>query len=237
MTDAEYRGSERRDDIIAGEYVVGVVDAARRRAIEARMARDPVFAARVARWQSDLHDFNDDYAAETPPASIERAITARLFADDAAAPTSRRAGIWHSLGFWRGLAAASVLVAAVVLGRVYWPSQTPTETLIADLRSDASPIDLVALYDTQSGNVSVRPAAAGAETPRSLELWLIEGDGPPVSLGTLPQSGNGTITIAPVYRGRLAEGATMAVSIEPLGGSPTGAPTGPVVAAGTFRGR
>jgi anti-sigma-K factor RskA len=78
----------------------------------------------------------------------------------------------------------------------------------------------------------VTPVAAGTAQAKSLELWLIEGDKSPVPLGVLPDTGDGEIIIPPDMRGRLKDGVTLAVSIEPFGGSPTGKPTGPVVAAG-----
>ncbi len=62
---------------------------------------------------------------------------------------------------------------------------------------------------------------------RSYELWLIAGDAAPVSLGLLPRDGQVDLPRPP----GLVTGAVIAVSDEPLGGSPTGAPTGAVLGA------
>ncbi len=51
-------------------------------------------------------------------------------------------------------------------------------------------------------------------------------------LGVFQDQGDGSIVIPPDMRGRLKDGVTLAVSLEPFGGSPTGKPTGPVVASG-----
>ena len=72
-----------------------------------------------------------------------------------------------------------------------------------------------------------------ADVKRSAELWVIAGDGVPHSLGLLPASG-GSMPVGAANRPRLAAGVTLAVSLEPIGGSPTGLPTGPVVAKGTL---
>jgi anti-sigma-K factor RskA len=64
-------------------------------------------------------------------------------------------------------------------------------------------------------------------------LWLIAEGGAPVSLGLLEPQGPSRITVPDDLRPVLA-GATLAVSDEPPGGSPTGQPTGAVLAAGVF---
>jgi anti-sigma-K factor RskA len=65
-----------------------------------------------------------------------------------------------------------------------------------------------------------------------LELWLIEGDAAPVSLGVLPEAPQARVPLDRALAARIAAGALLAISDEPEGGSPTGAPTGAVLAAG-----
>jgi anti-sigma-K factor RskA len=64
----------------------------------------------------------------------------------------------------------------------------------------------------------------------SLELWVITADGP-VALGVLPVSGTAVLTM-PANLGSGGDTMTLAVSLEPVGGSPTGKPTGPVLTSG-----
>jgi anti-sigma-K factor RskA len=91
---------------------------------------------------------------------------------------------------------------------------------------------LVAVYDR--GSAALRIAGADLAPPeRSAELWAIGEDGVPHALGLLDGSGT-LLVVAADDRGRLIAGATLAVSIEPIGGSPTGKPTGPVVATGAL---
>ena len=79
------------------------------------------------------------------------------------------------------------------------------------------------------------PVASGGAEKQSLELWLVEGEQAPVSLGVLPQTGQGEIDVPEDLRARLTKGVVLAVSLEPFGGSPTGAATGPVIALGEVR--
>jgi anti-sigma-K factor RskA len=234
MTTPENKRSDRsRDEVLAGEYVLGVLPLPERLRVEHRLRQDPAFQAIVNRWQENLATFNNDYpAGETPPAWIYSSVETRLFAKP---PSDRPAGlIWNSLAFWRGLtlvsAAAALLFAAGAGGFFHRPSSSAP--MLVTLGSENSSISLVTLFDPQSGRLKVIPVAAGEARSKSLELWLIEGDGAPVPLGVFPATGDGDIVIPSEMRGRVKSGVTLAVSVEPFGGSPSGKPTGPVVATG-----
>jgi anti-sigma-K factor RskA len=73
--------------------------------------------------------------------------------------------------------------------------------------------------------LEVAREGAAAEAGRDYELWAIGGDGVPRSLGLL--RGAQTVLTSDL----LVPGVTLAVSLEPLGGSPAAGPTGPVLAA------
>ena len=60
---------------------------------------------------------------------------------------------------------------------------------------------------------------------------MIPKDGKPRSMGVMP-AGPMHLEVARATAEMLAEGATFAVSLEPAGGSPSGLPTGPVIASG-----
>jgi anti-sigma-K factor RskA len=71
-------------------------------------------------------------------------------------------------------------------------------------------------------------------TDKTLEVWLVAPDGTPRSLGLLPSAEGGTTVALNLPRDTaeaLARGQ-LAVSLEPSGGSTTGAPTGPVLFSG-----
>lgn len=112
------------------------------------------------------------------------------------------------------------------------PSLRP---MVARLVADEQ-VALVAAWDKQRSHLLLAKAAGlPVAKTRSHELWVIPVGGKPRSLGVLPESGEAFLTI-PASSGRLLlAGATLAVSVEPRGGSPTGAPTGPVVASGPLK--
>ena len=230
-------GDSRRDQVIAGEYVLGVLSADDRRKVEARIVLDGAFAAMVNHWQSNLTSFDDAYEPITPPPQVLVAVERRLFAEQAR-PVVAAGGLWNSLALWRVLTLASVagLVTVATFATGILTPASQTKPLVAELTGDASTtINLLAQYDAANGALKITPVAAKQAEAKSLELWLIEGDNPAKSLGILPQTGEGEIIIPAELRPKFGEGVTLAVSVEPFGGSPTGTATGPVVAAGKTR--
>ena len=230
-------GDSRRDEVIAGEYVLGVLSAEDRRKVEARMVLDREFAAMVTRWQFNLSSLDEGYEPVMPPPNVLASIERRIFADQPPPAVVGKSGLWNSLALWRVLSLAAVagFVALGVLNSGLFATRDPDRLLVAELSGENNAISLLAQYDAESGSLKVTPVAARGEEAKSLEVWLIEGDNPAVSLGILPQTGEGELTISRDLRDRFAAGATLAVSVEPFGGSPTGSATGPVIALGKTR--
>lgn len=235
-TPDQSKGDRSRDEVLAGEYVLGVLNGTERQKVDARLRHDWQFAAMVRRWEENLTQFNDDYAEVTPPDQLLSKIEDRLFASPATA-AAVKGSLWNSLVLWRGLSFASIAALGLVFGLDYAEQirPKPEAALTADLAGEDRAIALHARYDGTSGRLSVTPVASGGAEKQSLELWLVEGEQAPVSLGVLPQTGQGEIDVPEDLRARLTKGVVLAVSLEPFGGSPTGAATGPVIALGEVR--
>ncbi|MDF1608283.1 anti-sigma factor [Hoeflea sp. YIM 152468] len=221
------------DNALAGEYVLGVLPQAERLQVEQRMLREADFAALVASWQADLSSLDDAYSPQPPPPGVKARIDARLFAEAA----KSQGGLWGSLMLWRGLAFAgfAAAVALGVFGGNFPGSVDPAAgpALVAELGAPGSAVGLVAALDPASGAFTITPAAFSPDDGKSLELWLVPGEGVPVSLGLVPKDG-GRLVLDRDLLSQISDGALLAVSIEPLGGSPTGAATGPVVLSGAL---
>lgn len=233
-TPDQSKGDRSRDEVLAGEYVLGVLSAKGRVEVEARLKRDRPFAAIVQRWEENLSQFNDDYGVELPRPESFQKLEARLFTDKSTGSAGPWVRLWHSVPFWRGLSLTSLIAVASLVGVELgmWESRYAARPLVADLETQNADLSLVASYDRQSGRLRVTPVASRAEGQKSLELWMVEANKPPRSLGVLPQSGEGEFLVPDSMRPRLKDGVTLAVSIEPFGGSPTGTATGPVIASG-----
>lgn len=213
MTDQSLSPHEE-DDALAGEYVLGVLDLAERSATEARIKTDASFAALVAAWEDRLSGLNDDYAEVAAPNLMPK-IEARLF--PVAAKPQRNWLAWLS-----GAAVAAALVLAVVV--VQRPS---APELVATLQAEGQPLVIAASFGDGTLNIT-RAGGPEAAAGQVYELWLIAGENPPVSLGLI----EGDTTSRPLDA--LPEGAVLAISLEPAGGSTTGQPTGPVLVTGVI---
>jgi anti-sigma-K factor RskA len=228
------------DRALAAELVLGLLDADEHAAAGARLLTDRAFAVEVAYWQAWLMPLVHGAPDVAPPDTLEPRVMAAISSGVPGA-TARRSG-------WRGLAFAAVAAAAAVallLGPLHAPAPVPPPRgavpapLLAAL---AVPADqqaagrgaLAAAVDAGAGVVRVSPVGA-VPSRRAAELWAIGADGAaPVSLGLLAANGSTRIAVPVAARSLLRAGTTLAVSIEPVGGSRTGAPTGPVVAAGVI---
>jgi|SRR5215217_1897174 len=219
-------------DLLAAEFVLGLLDGDAYRAAVRRSDDDSAFAAAVTAWEQRLTALALRAESVEPRGDLWPAIVAALpmFATD-------RRRWWDSVALWRATTAAASIAAvalAVVALRPAPPPQqppTPTQVLLAStpMRTDAGRVLFVVTLDETSKRVVVTPVGADGQPGHSHELWLLpQNGGKPVSLGLMPTANAASMSVTVPITGD----ATLAISVEPAGGSPTGQPTGPVVAQG-----
>ena len=216
--------------LIAAEYVLGVLSAAERREVERRLAHEPALDLEVAFWEERLGGLADAVEPVVPPDAAWSRIEATI-----APPAARPASMWQSLAFWRSFAIGSSTLAAASIAGLAYIGLVPTARapLMATLSGSAGQPNFVAAITASGGSLTIVPAALLTTDPRAYELWLIPaGETTPRSLGLIQPGQPIKLEIPPDLAGRLTPDATLAVSREPAGGSPTGAPTGPVIAHG-----
>jgi len=230
MSDDDTINPADRGKLIAAEYVLGVLGADERREVERRLAREPALASEVAFWQERLGVLADAVAPVTPPQHTLLKIEAAILAAAAARPTS----LWQSLAFWRGFGIAAATLAAASIAALAYFGLVPAARapLMATLAGSSGQPNFVASVTAAGDSLIVVPAALLTNDPRAIELWLILPDQRPRSLGLIQPGQPIRLTIPPDLAGRLTPDAALAVSLEPPGGSPTGQPTGPVIASG-----
>ena len=210
MTDTPLTPLEE-DDALAAEYVLGVLALPERLAAEARLKTDVDFAARVSVWVAHFAPLNEAYASVPVPPDLLPKIESRLFPKASALR-----------GGWRLWLAGAVTAAVVGVGVFMLMPQTAPGAVIASLGGEGAALVYEARHDGSHLMVT-RVAGAPAPEGQTHELWVIAPGAAPVSLGLL-----GTDPLDVEYP-RPPAGWILAVSVEPAGGSPTGAPTGPVI--------
>ena len=217
------------DRLLAAEYMLGVLGGAERREVERRLSREPALAFEVAFWKEELTGLTDLVAPVAPPQAGWLRIEAAIGA--AARPSS----VWQSLRFWRGLTIASAPFAAAGIAALAAIGPVPGAgvRLMAVVSGGAGQPDFVASATATGNTLMIVAAAVLTNDPRAYELWLIPPGGTrPHALGLIQPGQPVRLKIPSDLAGELTPDATLAVSLEPPGGSPTGLPTGPVIAAG-----
>jgi anti-sigma-K factor RskA len=217
--------------LLAAEYVLGVLGATERRLAQQRMARDQGFAEEVAFWEERLGGLADAVEPVAPSAQAWRRIARALRMRDSTAP---RESLWQSVAFWRSFALGSAALAAASIGALTFIeiAPLPRAPMMATLGSAGGQPSFVAAVNAGGTSLVVVPASLVTPDQRALELWLIPAGEEPHSLGLIEPGQPVRIEVPRELVARLTEDAALAVSIEPPGGSPTGRPTGPVVASG-----
>ncbi|MEP7043221.1 MAG: anti-sigma factor [Dokdonella sp.] len=228
---------------VAAEYVLGVLDAATRRAEQERLLRDPMFSREVAEWEARLTPLID----EIVPVPVPHALWPRICAAagigpplDRTAPDLRarpRPGMWQSAPFWRWLSAgAFAAVAASLFALFVLPQVAPpppqVAPLVAKMVQDEGKALFLATVDVRRGIMVVQPTTVEIPQGRVPELWLIPPGDTPHSLGLLDPSRANAIVVPRELIAALAPRAVVAVTVEPPGGAPGGKPSGPIIAKG-----
>jgi anti-sigma-K factor RskA len=218
-------------DRLAAEYVLGTLRGPARRRFQALLDAHPALRSAVRRWEVQLAPLSDSVAPVAPPERVWTAVEARLFG---AAPAAAPQGLWNRLGLWRSLSAlaTAAAVALVFVVTQVPPPQAPIVVVLAT-NPEAAGItnaSFVASLSADGRALVLKPLNAPTLTAaQALELWSVPAQGGPRSLGLVRADQATTLLLqAGVQRST----AAFAVSIEPAGGSPTGAPTGPIVSLG-----
>jgi anti-sigma-K factor RskA len=229
MSDIHDHSGPHDDELVAAEYALGVLSGAERADAERRLAREPAFARLVSAWEQRLAPLAAEIDEVSPSPQVWSRIAAALPAQSEA-----RSGLWSSLAFWRGFGLVSALAAACLALVIYFGAVGDREPLVAAIDGGGHH-HFVATVDARRANVAVMPAAfAGDVNGRVPELWLIPPDGKPRALGLLQADRAVTLAIPAALSSLAMRNSILAVSLEPSGGSPTGQPTGPVIASGAL---
>lgn len=232
-------------DYLAAHYVLGSLHGAARRRFENLALKRADWQQATEWWSTRLHLLADTVPAVEPRKELWQKLQSRLYGTEIT--TS-----WFD--WWKSLAVGSSAIAAVLAfilithqpQTVETPipvaqapksiTATPVPTKVALLENaDAKPGWMLALAKNKTGKPELRVTALASLKPqadKSFELWILPPDkSAPISLGVLPQQGNQQVIISEQTATLIADGG-LAVTLEPIGGSPTGKSTGPVVYQG-----
>jgi len=237
----------RRDeqDRLAAEYVLGLLDGEDRGLAERMLTSDAVFQADVEQWRRRFAEW-DETAVHVPAGE---ALWQRIEASLADAPPvaarpaprapqqaspGRWRALWDNLRFWRGFGLAGAFAAlALAVGLSFFAVKASRQpVLVAVLMTDANQPGAV-LRTFADGRAELTPLG-DMQIPHnhSIQVWTFPNPtSAPVSVGVVQVAKTVLLDIENLPRPHSNQ--LFAISIEPLAGSPTGLPTGPVVMKGT----
>jgi anti-sigma-K factor RskA len=222
-------------DALAGEYVLGTLEAGAAREVERAMATDAALREAVARWEARLAPLTALAPGEAPPPDLWARIEASLSAaSGVAAPSPRTFERWRFDHWrpnpWRWLALGSGAVAAGLAALLLTRPAPEAPLMTVLLTNRDQPAWLV---EAERGG-ALRLAAVNRQPvppDRVMQLWALpQGATAPTSLGLIaPEAGQYSVSTTAI---RPSPGMLIEITLEPPGGSPTGRPTGPILFIG-----
>lgn len=232
-------------DLTAAEHVLGLLEGqARARAAE-RASADPAFRARTEAWERRFASLTGEIAPVAPPADVWERIVQSIGSTSSpeaqVLPFPIRRRLIDNLAVWRTATAAMALAAASLVIVVLQPSHPPPAPAsaaaeqIATLTNADGKALYIATLDPARNMMTIVPVNVVGAPDRSPEVWLIPAGGKPRPVGVLRALDAVNLPAPSAIMASATPRSVVAVSLEPKGGSPTGAPTGPVIASGQLK--
>jgi anti-sigma-K factor RskA len=227
-----------RDPMLAAEYALGVLDGEELLAARGLEASDAAFAAEVAQWRERLAPLLDEVPVRLPPTELWALIEQTAFG----APGGEVVALRRSVRRWQwvgGLSAAAAVTLAflalpALTPRPDSPDAPPSTPLAANMPIDGTPLRLDFTYLPDRRSLLVTAVGLIADGVHDHEIWLVEPGGELVSLGVVNPGVVQAHSVPAAVAPKIANGAQILLTREPLGGKPEGADAGPVVAEASF---
>ncbi|MDH4414706.1 MAG: anti-sigma factor [Rhizobium sp.] len=218
----------------ADAYVLGLMDEDERRAIEAGMETDQDLARAVGEARDRFLELDLVGPTATVSADLWTRIEAKLGPQERAdrKPAERAAVNDNSLARWRGVGISAAVASLLLVAALSYTLLRQAEPLVVAILMNAEGEPVVMIEDFGNDTAKVIPLSdVSIAADRSLQLWTLPSrDTGPVSLGVL--DGWRTATIEGPDLPGPNEQQLYEITVEPLGGSPTGKPTGPILGKG-----
>lgn len=215
-----------RNHALAAEYVVGTLQGKARFRFERWMMDSSRLRRQVWYWERCLQPLNESFVPVYPPEKVWHRLEKRLFISAIEQPLT----VWDKVRLWRW--ATAMATAALMVMLVYAPFLREQTVYLGVVQNEqAEPVWLLNT-SAQERELTLKalPAISTVGLDQDYELWILPSSGAPVALAIMPTEGaelrvrlsNDEVRV-------LLESRSLAISLEPKGGSPTGQPTGPVV--------
>lgn len=214
---------------LAAEYVLGTLRGKARMRFDRLKAQHTHVQDAVWFWESELNQMVNNIEPVEPSPKVWHAISAQLnFSNNSnvselssakSEPIKSTARKWQWLS---GFAMAACLLMAVSLFSSKFIPEPQITGVAIFTNAEA---EVLWSVDVRGSELIVKTTQKLSQAPNNdYQLWIVPSSGAaPLSVGLLPQ--NGELVLNNNLILDVANIKALAVSIEPLGGSPTGQPT------------
>jgi anti-sigma-K factor RskA len=210
---------------LAAEYVLGTLRGQARVRFQKLQLHYPELKLITHQWENHINSLAEQIKPISPDPIVWDKVVARLDGVSPQVVTSNVVKLEKRANWWRNATAfavaASILLAVVMLNPQSSSVISPERITVVQ-NADNKPLWLIEVF-TQTLDIKATELVA-AKTLNDYQLWMVPSNGDaPISLGLLPQKGQ--VSLAKVSQFDSLDIAAIAVSLEPLGGSLTGAPS------------
>lgn len=218
--------SDETISALAAEYVIGTLRGRARDRFDALKAKHPKIQEQVWYWEGQLNQMAADMPAVEPRPELWQKISEQLNLHDNVISLQQPANeAKPSSSVWQWISsvaiAASIVMAVLLISST--PKQEPLITGVAVFSNEQS--EILWSLDISDDELRIKPTEKlPMLSNNDYQLWIVPKSGAdPISISLLPQRGQ--LVLEQGLALELNEIAALAVSLEPLGGSPTGQPT------------
>jgi len=223
---------------LAAEYVIGTLEGAARKRFEFYIHQDPSLQVLVQKWGHLLHPMGSMLKPVKPPKRVWKNIQQRLQLKN------NQIGFWNNITLWRSFSVFGSAIA-IIIGLYLGPLQ-PVPQLSPDylavVENAQSQGAWVISTDMDNNRLIVRNLKTQKiASNKDFELWLLPASNKkktfkaPISVGLINEGEQTEIRLSKKLVTAIQQAGGVAVSLEPIGGSPTGSPTGPVLYHGKLQ--
>ena len=224
---------------LAAEYALGLLEGEELLQARGLVASDPEFSAMVANWERRLAPLHDETAERAPSPKVWQRIV-----EETSGPTQTGEVIdlQSKVRRWQWVSGLTAVAAATALAFAVVPNLQPTQTPIAEPTTQAplvasipigdTPLRLGVTYLPDREEMLVSASGLTADGVHDHELWLVVAEGDARSLGVIAPGEERRMTLEAELASEIANGSSLVLTREALGGAVPGTDAGPVVAQG-----
>jgi anti-sigma-K factor RskA len=228
------------DDIegLAAEYVLGTLSREERQSVAERRTSDPSLDRAIEDWERRLGPWVETVSSVAPSPDLYNKIRAHIgLSQHVVSLKAREERLARRAARWRNAFIGATAIAAALVGILGYREtldRKEARQYVAVLNSGKDMPAFLLTVDTRTNMAVITAVNPPVQSDKTYQVWMVSDKMPkPKSLGMVNKPGE--MQMMPMQSGKemdLLMNASFAVSVEPMGGSPTGAPSGPVLFTG-----